>query len=63
MTNIEKVLGLAFKTPHDTLVIVGQLVALMGIVASFVLLFISILDYFYQKYDYEKNLEDVQTGS
>ncbi|MFS0688083.1 flagellar biosynthesis protein FlhB [Sporosarcina sp. 179-K 8C2 HS] len=56
MTNIEKVLGLAFKTPHDTLVTVGQLVALMGIVASFVLLFISILDYFYQKFDYEKNL-------
>ncbi|MCG7342884.1 flagellar biosynthesis protein FlhB [Sporosarcina sp. ACRSL] len=56
MMNIEKVLGLTFKTPHDTLVTVGQLVALMGIVASFVLLFISILDYFYQKYDYEKNL-------
>jgi len=56
MMNIEKVLGLAFKTPHDTLVTVGQLVALMGIVASFVLLFISVLDYFYQKYDYEKNL-------
>ncbi|WP_248511261.1 flagellar biosynthesis protein FlhB [Sporosarcina sp. NCCP-2222] len=56
MMNIDKVLGLAFKTPHDTLVTVGQLVALMGIVASFVLLFISVLDYFYQKYDYEKNL-------
>lgn len=56
VTNIEKVLGLAFKTPHDTLIVIGQLVALMGIVASFVLLFISILDYFYQKYDYEKNL-------
>lgn len=56
MMNIEKVLGLAFKTPHDTLVNVGQLVALMGIVSSFVLLFISILDYFYQKFDYEKNL-------
>ncbi|MCM3709926.1 flagellar biosynthesis protein FlhB [Sporosarcina luteola] len=56
MTNIEKVLGLAFKTPYDTLVTVGQLVALMGIIASFVLLFISVLDYFYQKFDYEKNL-------
>lgn len=55
--NIEKVLGLAFKTPKDTMIVVGQLVALMGIVASFVLLFISILDYFYQKYDYEKNLK------
>ncbi|MFD1204165.1 flagellar biosynthesis protein FlhB [Sporosarcina contaminans] len=56
LMNIDKVLGLAFKTPQDTLVTVGQLVALMGIIASFVLLFISILDYFYQKYDYEKNL-------
>ncbi|MUV06504.1 flagellar biosynthesis protein FlhB [Planococcaceae bacterium Storch 2/2-2] len=54
--NLEKVLGLAFKTPAETLIVVGQLVALMGIVAAFVLLFISILDYFYQKYDYEKNL-------
>ena len=34
----------------------AQLTALMGITASFVLLFISILDFFYQKYDYEKNL-------
>ncbi|WOV86106.1 flagellar biosynthesis protein FlhB [Sporosarcina oncorhynchi] len=57
VTNIEKVLGLAFKTPKDAMIVVGQLVALMGIVASFVLLFISILDYFYQKYDYEKNLK------
>ncbi|MBD7983545.1 flagellar biosynthesis protein FlhB [Sporosarcina sp. Sa2YVA2] len=55
--NIEKVLGLAFKTPKDTMIVVGQLVAMMGIIASFVLLFISILDYFYQKYDYEKNLK------
>ena len=29
----------------------------MGITASFVLLFISILDFLYQKYDYEKNLK------
>lgn len=54
--NIDKVLALAFKTPSDTLVTVAELVALMGITASFVLLFISVLDYFYQKYDYEKNL-------
>ncbi|KXH79996.1 flagellar biosynthesis protein FlhB [Sporosarcina sp. HYO08] len=56
LLNIDKVLGLAFKTPADALDIVGQLVATMGITASFVLLAISILDYFYQKYDYEKNL-------
>ena len=55
--NIDKVLGLAFKTPADILTTIGQLTALMGIVASFVLLFISILDFFYQKFDYEKNLK------
>ncbi|MHA6258724.1 flagellar biosynthesis protein FlhB [Sporosarcina sp. CAU 1771] len=55
-TNLDKVLTLAFKSPGDILSTVGQLTALMGIVASFVLLFISILDFIYQKYDYEKNL-------
>ena len=55
--NIDKVLGLAFKSPWDTLSTVGQLTAIMGITASFTLLFISILDFFYQKYDYEKNLK------
>lgn len=55
--NIDKVLGLAFKTPAETLMTVATLVGIMGIVAAFVLLFISILDYFYQKYDYEKNLK------
>jgi flagellar biosynthetic protein FlhB len=56
MTNIDKVLGLAFKSPWDTLTTIGQLAALMGITAAFVLLFISILDFMYQKFDYEKNL-------
>lgn len=55
-SNLEKVLGLAFKNPGAILATVGQLTVLMGITASFVLLFISILDFFYQKYDYEKNL-------
>ncbi len=55
-TNIDKVLSLAFKGIWDTLSTVGQLTALMGISASFTLLFISILDFIYQKYDYEKNL-------
>ena len=56
MSNIDKVLGLAFKSPWDTLTTVGQLTALMGITAALVLLFISILDFMYQKFDYEKNL-------
>lgn len=55
-SNVDKVLALAFKSPWDVLTTTAQLTALMGITASFVLLFISILDYMYQKYDYEKNL-------
>lgn len=54
--NIEDVLSLAHKTPGAALITVGKLVAYMGIAASLVLICIAILDYMYQKYDYEKNL-------
>lgn len=56
-TNIAEVLALSFKSPWETLSTVGKLVGLMGIAASAVLLVISILDWFYQKFDYEKNLK------
>lgn len=55
--NLEQVLALSFKTAWDTLSTVGWLTGMMGIAASCVLLFISILDFFYQKFDYEKNLK------
>ncbi len=55
--NLDKVLGLAFKSPWITLVTVAKLAVMMGIAASFTLLFISILDFLYQKFDYEKNLK------
>lgn len=55
--NLEQVLSLSFKTPWDTLSTIGWLTAMMGIAASSVLLFISVLDFFYQRYDYEKNLK------
>lgn len=55
--NLEQVLSLSFKKAWDTLSTVGWLTGTMGIAASCVLLFISILDFFYQKYDYEKNLK------
>lgn len=56
LMNLNKVLDLAFKHPWYTMATVGQIAAIMGIAASFVLLFIAILDFLYQKYDYEKNL-------
>ncbi|MFF2752581.1 flagellar biosynthesis protein FlhB [Psychrobacillus sp. NPDC058041] len=55
--NLEKVLSLSFKTAWDTLSTVGWLTGMMGIAASCVLLFISVLDFFYQRFDYEKNLK------
>lgn len=55
--NLENVLSLSFKSPWDTLSTVSYLTVMMGIAASFVLLFVSILDYFYQRFDYEKNLK------
>ncbi|WP_102692649.1 flagellar biosynthesis protein FlhB [Rummeliibacillus pycnus] len=55
--NIDDVLSLSFKSPWATLVTISKLTVLMGIAASIVLLFIAVLDYFYQKFDYEKNLK------
>lgn len=55
--NLPDVLELAFKSPWDTLTTVGRLVGIMGIAASLMLLVISLLDWFYQKFDYEKNLK------
>lgn len=55
--NIDDVLSLSFKSPWATLITVSKLTVLMGIAASVVLLIIAILDYYYQKFDYEKNLK------
>lgn len=54
---LEDVLKLAFMDPKDTLTMVATLTGIMGIVAALVLLIVSIIDYFYQRYDYEKNLK------
>ncbi|CDQ40099.1 flagellar biosynthesis protein FlhB [Virgibacillus salexigens] len=47
---------LAFKTPDSALAFFGQVTMVMGITATIVLLVLSVLDYVYQRYDYEKNL-------
>lgn len=54
---LEDVLSLAFMDPWDILGTVAFLSGLMGIVASLMLIFIALLDYLYEKYEYEKNLK------
>lgn len=55
--NIDDVLSLSFKSPGASLITVSKLTVFMGIAASAVLLIIAVLDYFYQKFEYEKNLK------
>lgn len=57
LMNIDDVLSLSFKSPWVTLITVGKLTVIMGIAASLTLFCVAILDYFYQKFDYEKNLK------
>ncbi|RLQ95729.1 flagellar biosynthesis protein FlhB [Falsibacillus albus] len=53
---IDEVLGLSYKSIGDILKTMGSLAIQMGIAASIALLFLSILDYLYQKYDFEKSI-------
>ncbi|WP_338754024.1 flagellar biosynthesis protein FlhB [Bacillus sp. FJAT-52991] len=55
-SNIEEVLKLSFKSVSDALQTVGVLTLKMGLAASMALLFLALLDYLYQKYDFEKNI-------
>ncbi|MBE4908713.1 flagellar biosynthesis protein FlhB [Bacillus luteolus] len=54
--NIEQILKLSQITLGNSLAFLGKLTIQMGLAAAFVLLLLSVLDYFYQKYDYEKNI-------
>lgn len=54
---LEDVLSLGFHTPAEILATVAYLSGIMGIAAAFMLIFIAIIDYLYEKYEYEKNLK------
>ncbi|HWO97870.1 MAG TPA: flagellar biosynthesis protein FlhB [Bacillus sp. (in: firmicutes)] len=54
--NRDEVLLLAQKGLMDGLIVLAKLVFQMGIAASIALLFLSLLDYLYQKYDFEKSI-------
>lgn len=53
--NFDDVLSLAFHSPWEALIIVAKLTAMMGIASAIALLLVAILDYIYEKFDYEKN--------
>lgn len=55
--NLENVLSLAFKSPWETLGTVAYLTGIMGLAAALMLVFIALLDYLYEKYEYEKQLK------
>jgi len=54
--NLDDVLSLSFHSPWDTLTTVAKLAAMMGIASAIALLIIAILDYIYEKFEYEKQL-------
>ncbi|KGR80340.1 flagellar biosynthesis protein FlhB [Ureibacillus manganicus] len=55
--NLEEVLSLSLHSPWEILTTVARLTGLMGIAASLVLILIAVLDYVYEKYEYEKKLK------
>ncbi|KUP08680.1 flagellar biosynthesis protein FlhB [Bacillus coahuilensis m2-6] len=53
---LQEVLALAFKDVSDAVVTILTLSVQMGIAASLSLMFLSLFDYLYQRYDFEKNI-------
>jgi flagellar biosynthetic protein FlhB len=53
---IDEVLDLSFKSVADALVTMGSLTIQMGIAASVALLFLALLDFMYQRFDFEKSI-------
>lgn len=52
----DEILVLAFKNPAVAASFFGRATITMGVAATIALLFLAVLDYMYQKYDYEKNI-------
>ena len=54
---LDEILMLSQLSVGSALVYLGKLTIQMGLSAAFALLFLSVLDYLYQKYDHEKNIK------
>lgn len=54
--NKDDILMLSMKSLNDSISFFGQMTLWMGIATAVLLLFLSIFDYLYQRFDYEKNI-------
>lgn len=54
--HIDDILSLSYKSIGAIAATLGRLTIQMGLVASVALLFLSLFDYLYQRYDFEKNI-------
>ena len=52
----DEMMMLSFKTAEGALAFFGRVTVTMGIAATIALLFLSVFDYAYQRYDFEKNM-------
>jgi len=52
----DDMLMLALKHPENAVSFFGRVTIVMGIASAIALLFLAVLDYMYQKYDFEKNI-------
>ena len=55
-SNIQNITKLSATSPFEAGLFIMGLILKMGLTAGFTLLILGVLDYMYQKYDYEKNL-------
>lgn len=52
----DEMMMLAFKNANSAVAFFGKVTLIMGIAATIALLFLAVLDYMYQRYDFEKNI-------
>ncbi|WP_256592773.1 EscU/YscU/HrcU family type III secretion system export apparatus switch protein, partial [Pseudomonas sp. 2822-17] len=53
---MDDILKLSLYTIEDSVSLIGSLMVIMGLAVALLLIFLSVLDYMYQKYDHEKNI-------
>ena len=53
---MDDLLEIGLYAVEDAAVLIGTLIIFMGLAVGFLLIFLAILDYMYQKYDFEKNI-------